>query len=1079
MKRADQAVEMGRKECSQGAKCGGQIQTLPRLWRGLLFTGLALLAPWAQAQVLPGTFRLESSQGDASQPGFVWRVHQVATVQPNNNTRTEQQLAGLLGDNLADPNAQWIANSVAAPPNPSTAPISFDINGVINLNKVGGWWDGAFGPDDQMPGLPGITGGDENVAAELLTWLDLPAGWVTLVVNSDDGFRMTIGGANPIDKFAMLVGEFNGGRPPEDSYFSFYVEQAGLYAARCTWEQGCCGASIEISAFDWWGNRILVNDTVNGGIPAYRAVTAPARAYARKLIPGSGQAVRADAPVVVELVDGASPIALSSIELSIDGTVVAVARSRSGDVTTTTYNHVLPFVPGWHTASFVYVENGVTRTASWQFMVLNYEGPNGNFYEFVPAQNISWEDAKAAAEQRTFLCGIPGHLVTITSEEENVFVELLRQQSASMGAVPWGEGWAGAYQLRDQPTTKDGWFWVNNEGPLAGVNGGSSYANWHYEEPNDATVTPGFENNEENYLGLGLFGPGLGWNDDNVSHNNIVGYVVEYERPAVVVDIKPGSSSNPVYLDAPGKLPVAVLSSSTFDASKLNAATVRFGRTGTEASPVSYSLSDVNGDKRKDLVCQFNVQDTWLQCGDTAATLTATTVTGCPIKGTDAVQILRCPPYALSVSSMQDVNRLTDVFLRVTPILPGRTAPAVAQNIVLKSYDIFGKNQWAKTLQNTALGLAADGTSGANLQYQDILHGQNVKATMQVKDTVSGVLQVLTAEGRTLYRPDLAVTAPGPLEAFKGQFVNIFASVSELKGDLGAAANVYLKDANGAIIDTIPNIIVGPLGSAGVMFTTVFDTEGVQNLQIEVADVTPGDYDLANNRQSFTVNVVPPPTYYSAYYSHHEHDYFSSEANAYWINTLSEQVTNEYVSQTLYIPAHLQFPIGQVTLQVSADGIYRGNVDIADLPLLYGYDDGCYAYAVGAVNLGNNTTVYVQSERACWGYQQTYANVNRSTYTQVYYSEYHDLVWGGVYPYSYEYFDLEPWGALSSIETRFVVQDEAGTFGGNGNFGPIYYSPFDDNWDFYYSYFEPDDTRVTGYRRGYDAWASNFGIAAP
>lgn len=196
------------------------------------------------ATTVPSTFVLPSSAADTSQPGFVWRVHEVATGQPNNNARSEAELAGLLGDNVADPNAQGTAIGPASPANPSTAPIAFQIPGVINMSVGYGASAGNFTPDDPMPGLPGLTGSYENAAAEVLTWLDLPAGTTILGVNSDDGFRMTLGGANPNDQFAVKVSEFNGGRSAGDTIFSVTITRAGLYAARCTWENGCCGGSL-------------------------------------------------------------------------------------------------------------------------------------------------------------------------------------------------------------------------------------------------------------------------------------------------------------------------------------------------------------------------------------------------------------------------------------------------------------------------------------------------------------------------------------------------------------------------------------------------------------------------------------------------------------------------------------------------------------------------------------------------------------------------------------------------------------------------------------------------------------------
>ena len=47
---------------------------------------------------------------DTTKRGFIWNVHQVNTGQPNNNVRTENQLAGALGANIADPSAQGPAH---------------------------------------------------------------------------------------------------------------------------------------------------------------------------------------------------------------------------------------------------------------------------------------------------------------------------------------------------------------------------------------------------------------------------------------------------------------------------------------------------------------------------------------------------------------------------------------------------------------------------------------------------------------------------------------------------------------------------------------------------------------------------------------------------------------------------------------------------------------------------------------------------------------------------------------------------------------------------------------------------------
>src|SRR5262245_59116789 len=217
------------------------IRTTALLLAVLTFTA----ASQAQTNVIPTTYAYPSSAADTNKPGFIWRIHQVTSAQGNSNTRTEQQLAGLLGSNVADPSAQGVALAPAAPPSPDTAPITFEIASVINVAPGGGNY-GNFTPDDQMPGMPGQTGND-YAAAEILTWLDLPAGEITMGVNSDDGFRMTIGGPSPSDTFAAVkAGEFDGGRGADDTIFRFRIDQAGLYAVRIIWENGTGDSNIEL-----------------------------------------------------------------------------------------------------------------------------------------------------------------------------------------------------------------------------------------------------------------------------------------------------------------------------------------------------------------------------------------------------------------------------------------------------------------------------------------------------------------------------------------------------------------------------------------------------------------------------------------------------------------------------------------------------------------------------------------------------------------------------------------------------------------------------------------------------------------
>jgi hypothetical protein len=93
----------------------------------------------------------------------------------------------------------------------------------------------------------------------------------------------------------------------------------------------------------------------------------------------------------------------------------------------------------------------------------------------------------------------------------------------------------------------------------------------------------------------------------------------------LVVDIKPGSYPNSWGCKAVGgALPVAVLSTEDFDATEMNANTVRFGKDGTEAAPahvdqdgnVRRHVEDVDGDGLGDMVFHFRFGDTGFSCDD-------------------------------------------------------------------------------------------------------------------------------------------------------------------------------------------------------------------------------------------------------------------------------------------------------------------------------------------------------------------------------------------------------------------------------------------------------------------------------
>ena len=111
----------------------------------------------------------------------------------------------------------------------------------------------------------------------------------------------------------------------------------------------------------------------------------------------------------------------------------------------------------------------------------------------------------------------------------------------------------------------------------------------------------------------------------------------------ITVDVKPESSDNVLPLNANGVVPVAILTTPSFDASTVAPASVCFGsatdpskRDCTEKHATGH-LEDVNGDARPDLLLHYETPQTGIAPADTHACLTGKTQNGVPIQGCDRI----------------------------------------------------------------------------------------------------------------------------------------------------------------------------------------------------------------------------------------------------------------------------------------------------------------------------------------------------------------------------------------------------------------------------------------------------------
>lgn len=336
---------------------------------------------------------------DKTKPGFTVWVHQEGRrVTSNNNEQAEQMLAGDYGPNVAD-------LSLAQPDG------TFIDEDVINYEQSAGS-AGNFQPDEQMPGIPGTTGSTDYIAIRALGIIEFPtAGFYTLGVNSDDGFRVRLGRSLQ-DRWrvgSVMLGEFNGGRGAGNTEFTFRVGTPGFYPIELIWEEGEGGASVEFYSKLADGTLVLVNDVATPGhLKVYRAGPLADIPYIASAKPGVSQgafkmfATAATAnKVEIVIKDGVS--AASNVKLKFDGVAVTPTVNKVGDTTTVTYTDPMKLL-GTHTVevSYDYGSPAQTRTVSYSYY--NWKAEPGdlpaNSFN-IEAEDFNYDGGKTIADAST------------------------------------------------------------------------------------------------------------------------------------------------------------------------------------------------------------------------------------------------------------------------------------------------------------------------------------------------------------------------------------------------------------------------------------------------------------------------------------------------------------------------------------------------------------------------------------------------------------------------------------------------------------------------------------------------------
>src|SRR5262249_9465329 len=181
---------------------------------------------------LPAAYALPPGSGIVR--GFTYRTVSADTQVPSGSnldstiSRAEAQLNGTL------------TNPATSMPYTNDATLGTNADGSFNIDTVinftgDGVDEGDFPGDQAFPGLPFFP--NRWFSTEALLYLDLPAGYYRLGVNSDDGFEVTATPPQGISGPPIVTGVFDNGRGASDTLLDVLVPTSGVYPFRVVYFQ--------------------------------------------------------------------------------------------------------------------------------------------------------------------------------------------------------------------------------------------------------------------------------------------------------------------------------------------------------------------------------------------------------------------------------------------------------------------------------------------------------------------------------------------------------------------------------------------------------------------------------------------------------------------------------------------------------------------------------------------------------------------------------------------------------------------------------------------------------------------------
>lgn len=361
------------------------MQSFKRLSKLLaVMASLAVLPIGASAQTITAAMAAPAGTVNTNDPGFNMYI-----VQGNSRLAMSAfaPAQALITGTAIDPNTKLPFDNIATPNTDGT--FNYYLPTYINMHEQapsgatgGNFSTAAAAPmniaDDPEPGIPGTTGSGDYFAMEFTGYLQLPSGTVRFGVNSDDGFKLTVGnGVNPRDPGALQLIILDGTRGFGNTEANITVSTAGIYPFRLLfWENAGANSGVELYTFapgTTSGNRYLVNDRNQANsIKSYRSLLITPSLLTAAIPSGGATGVAPSPKITVQLTDGQSAVNPASIKQILDGVTVSPAITKAGKVTSLVY--LAPVAPpsSVHTNTIIFADAAGTYTNTWTYTTAAY-----------------------------------------------------------------------------------------------------------------------------------------------------------------------------------------------------------------------------------------------------------------------------------------------------------------------------------------------------------------------------------------------------------------------------------------------------------------------------------------------------------------------------------------------------------------------------------------------------------------------------------------------------------------------------------------------------------------------------------